>query len=114
MDMEDGEIQYRTSLILEDQPLNESLIRPLMGCNIQTMDRYFPGVMKMMFGSGSVEETIGYCERGPKKAAPESANGATEGTPVSPATEGEEPEDDEEREMMMIVDYMSNPRIQRL
>ena len=62
MDLQDGEIRYKTSVDMEGQVLPQSMIRPLMAANISTVDRYFPGLMRVMFGDGDARMAVRECE----------------------------------------------------
>jgi hypothetical protein len=50
MDYSDGEIRYKSSLDFEKERLSPTLIRNAIYPAVQTMDRYFPGLMKVMYG----------------------------------------------------------------
>jgi hypothetical protein len=48
MDLEDGEIRYKTSAIAEANTLTLSLLKELVYTNVLTMDKYFPGMMSII------------------------------------------------------------------
>ena len=50
MDLEDGEIRYKTSIDVEGDRLSTSLIRQLVNVNIDTMDKYIPGFAAVIAG----------------------------------------------------------------
>ncbi|MGK7946364.1 MAG: YbjN domain-containing protein, partial [Microcystaceae cyanobacterium] len=48
MDFEDGEIRYKTSIDVEGDRLTPALVENLVNINVITVDRYFPGMMKVI------------------------------------------------------------------
>jgi hypothetical protein len=62
MDMNDGEVRYKTSLALGGQELTDALIHPVLTANLQTMSRYLPGLMKVIFSNDDVAEAVKSCE----------------------------------------------------
>ena len=63
MDFTDGEIRFKTSLDVEDSnELTTTLIRPLVYVNVLTMDRYFPGIMKIIYSDLLPSEVIAQIE----------------------------------------------------
>lgn len=58
MDYNDGEVRYKSSIDFEDTELNPVLIKHAIYPAVQTMDRYLPGLMQVMYGSKSPEEAI--------------------------------------------------------
>ncbi len=50
LDYSDGEIRYKTSVDIEDVDLNEALLRHMIYANVLTMDKYFPGLMRVLYG----------------------------------------------------------------
>lgn len=65
MDMSDGEIRYRTSIDLSDADLTHKQLMTLVWVNLFTFDRYYPGVLKIMYGNTSAADAISECERAP-------------------------------------------------
>lgn len=49
LDYNDGEIRYKTSVDIEDVSLSEPLVRHLIYANVLTMDKYFPGLMRVLY-----------------------------------------------------------------
>jgi hypothetical protein len=49
LDYNDGEIRYKTSLDVEETPLTDALVRHLVYANVLTMDKYFPGLMRVLY-----------------------------------------------------------------
>lgn len=50
LDFDDGELRYKTSLDMEGGTLTLGMVRQIVYANVQTMDRYYPGLMKLLFG----------------------------------------------------------------
>ena len=53
MDFRDGEMRFKTSIDVEDTEENftSQIIRQMVYANVVTTDRYFPGIMKVMYDS---------------------------------------------------------------
>jgi hypothetical protein len=49
LDYGDGEIRYKTSVDVEDVALEDPLVRHLIYANVLTMDKYFPGLMRVLY-----------------------------------------------------------------
>ena len=49
LDFSDGEIRYKTSVDVEDVDLADPLVRHLIYANVLTMDKYFPGLMRVLY-----------------------------------------------------------------
>jgi hypothetical protein len=58
MDFDDGEVRYKSSVDFEGVELTTGLIRNVMYPAVQTMDRYLPGVLAVIFGGKSAKEAI--------------------------------------------------------
>lgn len=58
MDVEDGEIRYRTSISLNNFELNPNFIEELIMTNIITMDKNLPSIVGLMFGDITVEKAL--------------------------------------------------------
>ncbi|MEJ5169413.1 MAG: YbjN domain-containing protein [Fimbriimonadales bacterium] len=58
MDFETGEIRYKTGIDVEGDRLSSALVRTLIYQNVLMMDRYFPGIMAVIFTSISPKEAI--------------------------------------------------------
>ncbi len=50
MDFGDGEVRYKSSLDFEDATLTPELIKNAIYPAVQTMDRYLPGLMGVIYG----------------------------------------------------------------
>ena len=62
MDYSDGEVRYKTSIDLEDIEEFQLLLRNLLYANVLNMDKYFPGMMRVVFGGLSAVEAIAEIE----------------------------------------------------
>ena len=62
LDFDDGEVRYKSSLDFEGVELTNDLIRNTIYPAVQTMDRYLPGVLSVIFGGKSPEEAIASIE----------------------------------------------------
>ncbi len=58
LDFEDGEVRYKTSLDIEGGDLTSKMIDNLLRANLSTMNRYFSGLMKIIFSDIEVKEAI--------------------------------------------------------
>ena len=64
MDYSDGEIRYKTSVDVEGVEMSEALLRHMVYANVLTMDRYFPGLMRVLYASVTAEDAINEIEAG--------------------------------------------------
>src|SRR5262249_47600370 len=62
MDYNDGEVRYKTSVDVEGGELTPKMIENLMRANLMTMDRYFAGVMGVLYGDRDPAEAIAEME----------------------------------------------------
>jgi hypothetical protein len=62
MDYGDGEVRYKTSVDVEGGELSPKMIENLMRANLMTMDRYFAGVMGVLYGDRDPAEAIAEME----------------------------------------------------
>jgi len=66
MDFNDGEIRYKSSLDVEglpldtpeDSPWSLSLLKQMIYANVLTMDKYLPGIMKVIYSDEAPEDAI--------------------------------------------------------
>jgi hypothetical protein len=58
MNLDDGEVRYKTSLDVEGDRLSPALIRQVVYSNIFVTDRYLPGLMSVIYGSQSPADAI--------------------------------------------------------
>ncbi|HEY1017066.1 MAG TPA: YbjN domain-containing protein [Herpetosiphonaceae bacterium] len=63
LDFNDGEVRYKTSCNFEDELLTMSLIRNHIYPAVHLMDRYLPGLMRVIYGNVSPEEAVGEIEK---------------------------------------------------
>ena len=49
LDYSDGEVRYKTSVDVEDTEINVVLVRHMIYANVLTMDKYFPGLMRVLY-----------------------------------------------------------------
>jgi hypothetical protein len=70
MDFDDGEVRYKTSADVEGGELSEVMLETLFRVNVSTMDRYFRGIMAMIYSDRSAAEVLEEIER-PKRTSGE-------------------------------------------
>ncbi len=58
MNLQDGEIRFRTSISLKHIELNRNFVEELILSNIITMDKSLPSIIGLMFGEISVENAL--------------------------------------------------------
>jgi hypothetical protein len=58
MNFSDGEVRYRTSINIEDGNLTNDMIAQLLYGNIESMDRYYPGIMSIVNSEISPEDAL--------------------------------------------------------
>ena len=58
MDFSDGEIQYKTSIDVENDRLSNAIIRNLVYANLWIMDHYLPGILSVIYGDVTPVEAI--------------------------------------------------------
>jgi len=63
MDFRDGEVRYKSSLESEDVHLSPELIQHAIYPAVQTMDRYLPGLMRVIYSGASPGEAIDAIEQ---------------------------------------------------
>ena len=87
LDFDDGEIRYKTSIDVEGGELTHKMIDNLLRANLSTMNRYFPGMMKLIYGdTRSPAELVREIEQ----------PGAAPAAPASYSTEEEDEDDADE------------------
>jgi hypothetical protein len=62
MDYGDGEVRYKTSVDVEGGELTPKMIENIMRANLMTMDRYFAGLMGVLYGDRDPAEAIAEME----------------------------------------------------
>ena len=58
MDMNDGEIRYKTSIDVEGGDLTSHMVETLIAVNISTTDRYFPSFAEVMYAGTTPAEAV--------------------------------------------------------
>jgi hypothetical protein len=64
LDFGDGEIRYKSSLDFEGETLTHGLIRNTLYPAVQTMDRYMPGILAVVYGGKTPAEAVAAVEEG--------------------------------------------------
>ncbi|MGE5379689.1 MAG: YbjN domain-containing protein [Methylocystaceae bacterium] len=62
MDWSDGEIRFKTSLYSNGQEFSSELMEPLVWNNLVIMDKYFPGLMALLYGNLNAEAAVSMVE----------------------------------------------------
>ena len=57
-DLDDGEVRYKTSIDVEGDRLTPVLVKRLVRPNLVTMDRYLPGLLRVVFGATTPAQEI--------------------------------------------------------
>lgn len=65
LDYDDGEVRYKTSIDVEGGELSNKMIDNLLRANLTTMDRYFTGLMELIYGEKPALEIIKRIETPP-------------------------------------------------
>jgi len=63
MDMEDGELRYRNSVYVEDSVMSQAMVGAMIYGSISAMERFYPGLMSIIYGDVTVMEAIKICEK---------------------------------------------------
>ena len=58
LDFSDGEIRYKTSLDVDEGDLANNLIKPVVYINCLMMDKYLPGLMKVIYGHADPKAAV--------------------------------------------------------
>ena len=58
LDLSDGEVRYKTSVDLEGVDIQSNMLRNLLYANVLTMDKYFTGLMRVIYGGITAQEAI--------------------------------------------------------
>lgn len=86
LDFEDGEIRYKTSIDIEGGELTNKMIDNLLRANLSTMNRYFPGMMELIYSEKSPKELVQKIEG--------SEDDSDEGTGMGLAIDDDDDEDE--------------------
>lgn len=63
LDMNDGEIRYKTSIDVEGGELSRRMVETLIAVNISTTDRYFAAFTDVLYADVAPLEAVGRVER---------------------------------------------------
>jgi hypothetical protein len=63
MDFSDGEVRYKSSLDFEGETLTPQLIKLAIYPAVQTLDRYLPGLMAVVYGDKTPAEAVAEIEK---------------------------------------------------
>jgi len=63
LDMEDGELRYRCGVDVEDGELTATMAKNMTYTAISTMDRYYQGLMAVVYGDIDPKAAIAKCEK---------------------------------------------------
>jgi hypothetical protein len=63
MDYGDGEIRFKTSVAIKDQPLTAASARQVVYTNFAMMDRYLPGIFALLYGDVTPEQALTACDQ---------------------------------------------------
>jgi hypothetical protein len=62
LDMNDGELRYKTSADVAAGPFTIQLLRSLMQINLSTADRYYPAFAAMLYGGATPADAVASVE----------------------------------------------------
>jgi hypothetical protein len=62
LDLEDGEVRFKTSIDVENEDLSEGLLRNMVELNVLMMGLYYDGLLAVMRGGMTAEEAIAEVE----------------------------------------------------
>jgi len=92
LDYDDGEIRYKTSIDVEGGDLSDKMIDNLLRANLTTTDRYFSGLMELIYGDHPAAEIVKRIETPPG------------GMDAVDADEAGDEDDDDDEEMPFAPD----------
>ncbi|MBX9680538.1 MAG: YbjN domain-containing protein [Gemmataceae bacterium] len=96
MDYDTGEICYKTSLDIEGGDLTHKVMDNLLRANLSTTDRYFRGIMEVIFGDKEPAEAIQSIEKpGSRRNTDEQASDDEDDNDMDDEDEEEEDFDDD-------------------
>ncbi len=58
MDLEDGEVRFKTSLVASGAEATSEMVRRIVYYNLAMMDKYYAGMMRVVFADITPEEAI--------------------------------------------------------
>jgi hypothetical protein len=62
LDFNDGEVRYKTSISVDEEPVTFGLLRPIVYTNVALMDQYFNGLLTVIQGPESAAEIAALVE----------------------------------------------------
>jgi len=62
LDFDDGEARFKTSLGVEGEQLTLALVQQMVYANVLMMDRYLPGILRVVYGDAPPAEAIAEIE----------------------------------------------------
>lgn len=62
LDFSDGEVRYKTSIDVEGGQLTTTMVKNLVYNNVLTMDKYYSGIMSVVYGNVSPADAIAKIE----------------------------------------------------
>jgi hypothetical protein len=98
LDFNDGEVRYKTSIDVEGGELTHKMIDNLLRANLSTMNRYFKGLMELIYGSRSAAALIKEIEQPDEPPAPAEEPEMIEDEDEDEELDLEEDEDEDEDE----------------
>lgn len=51
LDMNDGEVRFKTGLDVEETELTDHLLRPIVYANVLSMNRFLPAILRVIYGN---------------------------------------------------------------
>ncbi len=72
LDFTDGEVRFRTSMNTDDAAINSVVARHLVQQNVNVADRYFSGLLRVVYGGLDPATAIREAETPPERAAEDS------------------------------------------
>lgn len=64
-DMDDGELGYKVAVDVEGGSLSLDMVGNMVGAAVATMDKYYPGLMSVLFANVAAHDAILQIERPP-------------------------------------------------
>jgi hypothetical protein len=65
LDMDSGELGYKVAIDVEGGVLSTDMIGNMVGAAVATMDKYYPGLMSVLFANVAPQDAIMQIERPP-------------------------------------------------
>ena len=66
LDLDDGEVRFKTSIDIEGVELSRELIRPVVHANLLLVEQYLPGLIAVADGTLPPGEAMARCESDPR------------------------------------------------